>query len=321
MIGRRRNLSIERRELVIEVRSDRDVRVDHYLFHNMSWRSRNRVQTLIREGRVTVNGRPAKPSRRVRHGDVVTIRLSSGTGVPDDYDTRSFPTLYEDPWLLALDKPAGILVHPVGRHVYDTLINYLHHRYHASGPANKSIVPRLCHRLDRDTTGLLVVAKDLYVHREVSRQFEGRHLEKSYLALAHGDVDPEKTMIDRAIGIGRSLDQALTNGVRRASRTSLEVLERYGSFTLLRASPETGRQNQIRIHLAAIGHPIAGDRRFGAPAPPPGFPGRYLLHSERLRLYHPRLKCEIELEAPLPPDFQSALAILGSKSAIETSSG
>src|SRR5690606_3097247 len=139
VIGRRRNLSIERRELVIEVRSARDVRVDHYLFHKMSWRPRNRVQPLIREGRGTVHGRPAKPSRRVRHGHVVTIRLSSGTGVPDDYDTRSFPTLYEDPWLLALDKPADILVHPVGRHVYDTLINYLHHRYHASGPANKSI--------------------------------------------------------------------------------------------------------------------------------------------------------------------------------------
>lgn len=310
MIGRRRNLAVERQEIVLDVRSDGDLRLDHYLYRNMAWRSRSRVQKLIRGGAVLVNGEVSKPARRVHRGDVIEIRLSSGTGVPEDYGDRHLPAIYEDPWLLAIDKPAGLLVHPVGRHVYDTLINYLHHRYHEGEPGADGIVPRLCHRLDRDTTGLVIVAKDGYVHREVAWQFERRRIEKSYIALVHGDVAEPRREINLAIGAGRSLSAALENEVLRPSRTTVEVLQRFGAFTLVRCTPLTGRQNQIRIHLAAVGHAIAGDARFGSPPPHPGFPERYLLHSERLRFHHPRLKCDLELRAPLPQDFAALLAEL-----------
>ena len=205
-----------------------------------------------------------------------------------------------------------MLVHPVGRHVYDTLINYLHHRYHSPASEGEEIVPKLCHRLDRDTTGVVIVGKKTYVHREVQQQFEKRQVSKTYLALANGHFPPDRGEINIPIGEGRCLQSALEHGVLRESRTLVTVLETYEDCTLLRCVPCTGRQNQIRVHLAALGHPIAGDERYGGDSPgeQPGrksWPLRYLLHSESIRFWHPRLKQNLELRAPVPPDFQELL--------------
>jgi len=323
VIGRNRNLS-ERRELLeVPVKAIQAVRLDLYLRHNLVWKSRGRIQDLIRRGQITVNGKKAKPSQTVRGGDRIEIRLSLGTGVPEDYHERDVAAIYEDPWLLAIDKPAGMLVHPVGKHLYDTLINYLHFRYREAGggdlvteprsaalrkarrQVDESTAPRLCHRIDRDTTGILLVAKEAYVHREVQRQFQDRHISKEYWTIAHGLLPTRLEEISIPIGEGKDLREALEPPVRPA-RTRIEVLDRFsapnGDFTLVAARPVTGRQNQIRVHLAAIGHPIAGDVRYGGRLVD-GFPQRYLLHARRVRFLHPRLKCAVELEAAPPVDL------------------
>jgi len=310
LIGRGRNLSEERDCVTLHVKQTVALRLDSFLVDMMAWKSRNRLQRLIRGGHVRVNGTPSKSSRKVRLGDVVTIHLSSGVGVPDDYEARELETLYEDEWLVAVNKPPDMLVHPVGRHVYDTLINYLHYRYHESGPKGSEIIPRLCHRLDKDTTGVVVIAKNTYVHREVQYQFENRFVAKRYVSIVEGLVPDDLREVDIPIGEGRYLRTALEADVLKASQTLVDVIERHEDYTVVRCTPLTGRQNQIRVHLAASGFPVVGDVRYGAqPTPDTGsrrdWPARYLLHSEYLRFWHPRLKTEIELSAEPPEDFRN----------------
>jgi len=310
VIGRGRDLSEEREKLVVPVRVTAEQRLDVYLWNHLNWKSRTRLQSLIRIGRVLVNGERTKPARRVRAGDTVTLVLSPGAGVPR-YDAIPLEVLYEDPWLVAVNKPPGLLVHPVGRHVYDTLINHLHHRYRGQvGEDGEPLVPRLCHRIDRDTTGVLVAAKEAWTHKEVQAAFERRLVAKEYLALAVGPYPADRSTLTVPIGEGRSLETCLEHVSLKESRTAVRVLARFEGHTLLACVPHTGRQNQIRVHLAAAGHPIAGDERYGGGKAQAGFPGRYLLHSRFLEFYHPRLKCAIEVTAPLPPDFQELLGRL-----------
>ena len=352
MIHRGRDLSQPQDLVELRVRAHEPLRLDVYLRDALVWKSRGRIQELIRSGWIRVNGKPAKPAQGVRGGDLIEVRLSRGTGLPADYGDRSVSIIYEDRWLVAVDKPPGLLVHPTGRHVYDTLMNYLHYRYQgereaadgdppASSPEESGsggeapaasrqppdgprpgehyrkrmeerLALRLCHRIDRETTGILLVAKEAYVHRMVQAQFSERRVKKEYLALVIGAVPEGTDEIDIPIGEGATLEEALAPP-RKPTRTRIAVLERFsgpsGDLTLLAARPVTGRQNQIRVHLAAIGHPIAGDSRYGRP-PPEGFPERYLLHARSLRFFHPRLKTAVELEAALPPDFQELLGRL-----------
>jgi 23S rRNA pseudouridine1911/1915/1917 synthase len=302
MIGRGRDLSRARHAIVLRVRGSRVARLDHYLKGQLAWRSRTRIQRLIRDGFVTVNGHAAKPSLRVRPGDEIRVSLSLGTGIPD-YASWRVATLYEDPWLLGLDKPPGLLVHPVGRHVYDTLMNYLHYRYRERMETAPGFHLRLCHRLDKDTTGLVIVGKEHYVHHSVQRQLERRAVFKEYLALVEGAVSAALTRVETPLREGRDIASATTGPGLKPSRTDLRVIERFtragAAYTWIAAHPRTGRQNQIRVHL-----------RYGAGTPPADFPGRFLLHSSRLRLYHPRLKSRLELEAPLPEDVEATLARL-----------
>lgn len=325
MIGRGRNLSKVRDRITFDVKSVNPQRLDRYLLQSLDWKSRTRVQKLIREGHITVNGQQAKPSQKVLQGDRVNVQLSRGAGVPESYAEREFEILYEDHWIVALNKPPDLLVHPVGRHVYDTLINYMHHRYHgAETECGQEVIPRLCHRLDRDTTGVLVIAKEAQVHRQVQFQFENRLVAKEYYALIRGSFDslpiPSQDRVTKTtdtmtvtipLGEGNSLETCLNHPVLKKSRTDFRVVERYRNYTLLACHPHTGRQNQIRVHLAAVGLPIVGDSRYdsahGDAIPPRDFPQRYLLHSHRLRFYHPRWKSEVDITAGLAEDFQSLL--------------
>ena len=343
MTWKGRNLSEPQDRVHLVVQGYAPQRLDHYLGQALNWRSRSRLQSIIREGRVTVNGAAAKPSRRVRQGDEITLELSMGTGLPTDYRDRELHYIYEDRWLVAVNKPPGLLVHPVGRHVYDTLMNYLHHRYRSvdadsaeDQPAESEataerrvtsrmrkrlaarqrreavdeVVPRLCHRIDRDTTGVLLVAKNAAVHKEITQQFERRTVQKEYVCLVEGSFPKDSEAISIPIGEGRCLSTCLEHPVLKASRTTVRVLERYRDNTLLGCSPHTGRQNQIRVHLAARGYPIVGDTRFGANPAPESFPARFLLHSAKLRFYHVRLKAWVELEGDLPADFSALIAKL-----------
>ena len=305
-----RNLAVKHDRMAVAVKSHQPMRVDRYLTSALGWRSRSRVQTLIRTGRVLVNGERSKPARRVRQGDEIVVELSEGTGVPRDYAARELEILYEDPWLVAVNKPPGMLVHPVGRHVYDTLINYLHHRYRSAPGAEDGardgddVVPRLCHRIDRDTTGVLLVAKDALVHKQIMRQFEERHVDKEYICLAHGRYPVAEDVVSIPLGEGRCLESCLRHPSLKPSRTRVRVLHHLDGVSLLACTPHTGRQNQIRVHLAAVGHPIVGDERYGGSPAPPGYPERFLLHSRRLCFYHEPLKSRVELIAPLPEDFR-----------------
>ena len=312
MIGRGRDLSLIRDKITFTVRSDLPTRLDQYLMKSLEWKSRTRIQTLIQQGTIRVNEAATKPSRKVRGGDVVTVELSLGVGQPDDYADLKLDVLYEDRWLVAVNKPPGLLVHPVGRHVYDTLMNYMHHRYRGQATEeSEPIVPRLCHRLDRDTTGVLVVGKDPHVHRQVQYQFENRLVRKEYLALVKGSYPHASNTIEIPIGEGRCMRSCLEHPVLKPSRTSVRRVQSFPDYTLVACNPLTGRQNQIRVHLKASGFPVVGDERYGDGTAPAGFPDRFLLHSRKLRFYHPRWKSLVELTAPLPEDFQALLERLG----------
>lgn len=307
MTSEAKDFSSAKDRLEITVRGLTSDRLDRYLSAILEWKSRVRVQQLIEAGRVAVNGLPAKPSKKIRAGDRIVVDLSGETPSPPDYSKTQLKIVYEDPWLVAVDKPPDMLVHPVGSHVYDTLLNYLHHRYRGlSFPDGEPVRPRLCHRIDKDTTGIVLAGKDTYVHAAVRNQFEARQVSKEYLTLVRGRCG-DIGEIRIPIGEGSDLETSLHHRSLKPSRTFVKVLARYRDYTLLSCIPATGRQNQIRIHLAAVGHPVVGDERFGSNSPDPGFPQRYLLHSRRLSFYHPREKCRVELEAPLPPDFAALL--------------
>ena len=315
---RRRNLSLEQNVRTLTVRTSTPARLDQYLCDALNWRSRTRLKRLVLEGFVDVNGTVSKPSRKVRDGDTITLRLSTGTGAPQEHEDLTLDVLYEDPWLVAVAKPAGLLVHPVGRHVYDTLINHLHRRYRGDsderphGRDHVETIPRLCHRLDRDTTGVVLVAKESAVHRDIMGQFANRRVRKVYSALVCGDFPQEAARLTTPMGEGRCLATCLEHEVLKEARTDVRVETRFGHYTLLACEPKTGRQNQIRVHLAAAGFPLVGDERYGHGPPPVGFPGRFLLHSRLLALYHPRLKSRVELTAVLPKDFAAVLEHLRS---------
>jgi len=307
MTGRQRDLSLKQESVVLKVRGPDSCRLDQYVGAALSWKSRTRIQDLIHTGRIRVNGTCAKPSRKVRCGDKITIEVPADAPAPPEYGELELEILYEDSWLVAINKPPGLLVHPTGPHVYDTLINHLHHRYRGEvDESGEPVRPRLCHRIDKETTGVVVVGKDPYVHNEVRRQFETRKISKEYYALVRGRY-PVEGHIEIPIGEGHDLESSLRHSLLRESRTVVRILKRFDGYTFLSCIPATGRQNQIRIHLAAKGFPIVGDERFGSNTPPEDFPQRYLLHSRFLLFVHPRLKTPVGLTAPLPADFAALL--------------
>jgi 23S rRNA pseudouridine1911/1915/1917 synthase len=309
MKGRAKDLSLPQETVTLEVRTLEPARLDLYVGANLPWRSRTHLQALIRKGKVLVNGQRAKPSTRVRSGDRITVRIHETAEIPD-YERFTLEYVYEDPWLLAVNKPPGLLVHPVGDHVYDTLINHLHFRHrNEQDEEGEPVRPRLCHRIDRETTGIVLVGLDSWVHDRVRHQFENRLVSKEYVALARGDYAGGDS-IDVPMGEGHDLPSSLHHRHLRPARTTVRVLERFEGYTLLACRPATGRQNQIRIHLGSVGHPIVGDERFGDGPPPDGFPARYLLHSRAIRLEHPRLKSTLDLSAELPEDFQALIGTL-----------
>ncbi|MCA8962455.1 MAG: RluA family pseudouridine synthase [Planctomycetes bacterium] len=312
-----RDLSLAHDRIEFRVRESAADRLDRYLLERLGWKSRNKVQRLIQHGRVTVNGERSKPARRVQRGDVVRIVLDPG-GEPNGSEDTPPPTiLYEDPFLVAVDKPPHVLVHPVGRTVSGTIINRLHARYRETGEhGRRRVVPKLCHRLDRETSGVLLIAKCDVARQRLSDDFENGRVEKQYLAITEGapmsteftiDV-PIAAHLDREAGRGNRLARADSAG--KSAETRFELLRTEGAIALLRCAPLTGRQNQIRVHLAHAGHPILGDVGYGSdPASVPGipFPGRALLHSSALQFRHPIWGHRILLRAPFPPDFPLGL--------------
>ncbi|HLJ03356.1 MAG TPA: RluA family pseudouridine synthase [Solirubrobacteraceae bacterium] len=266
--------------------------------------SRAQAQHLIDAGRVRVDGTVARKRHLVRAGEVVEVSPVDRAG-PEPGPAASFTIAYEDEYLLVVDKPAGVVVHPARGHWTGTLAQALVGHGAAGGEEGRA---GIVHRLDRDTSGLLVVARDDAVHRALKELLAARKLSREYLALVDGHPSARTGTIDAPIGRDRRDRQlvSLNSDVPREARTHFEVVELLPAAALLRVSLETGRTHQIRVHMAAIGHPVCGDRQYGVA-------GRYglerqFLHAGRLAFVHPITGVAVDVTSPLPADLEAALA-------------
>jgi 23S rRNA pseudouridine1911/1915/1917 synthase len=319
-----------------------EVRLDAFLVRHLSWRSRTSIQDLVRSGQVLVDattpdhpqgsGLPVvetRPGKRLRHGSRVVVlipehlRLATVGPVSDELSV-----LYEDEGILAVDKPAFVAVHPGGRHLVDTLIQRVHARYGAGFELERGGAPRLCHRLDRETSGVVLVGLHPAAHAHVMGQFERREVEKEYFAIVRGVPTADAGVIEYPITSARVSKVELKMAVAadgQASRTDWKVLERHGSCALLSCSPWTGRQHQIRVHLAAIGHPVVGDKLYGHDEElfEKHLDGlltredlralgmdRQALHNHRVGFVSPATGERVEVRSPLPPEMVAFLSTL-----------
>ena len=275
--------------------------------------SRAYGQQLIADGQVQVNGRPAKASARLKAGDTVTVAIPPPVPVAIAPEAIPLTVVYEDADVLVIDKPAGLVVHPAPGHAGGTLVNAL--LAHTSDLSlHGDIRPGIVHRLDKDTSGLLVVAKTDSAHAALVRQHQARTMQKEYLALVLGTPTPATGLIDAPIGRHpRERKQQAVIPEGRAARTRYTIERAYGHLTLLRARLETGRTHQIRVHFAFIGHPIVGDpvygRRAAREAKAFGL-HRQFLHATRLGFTLPTSGAWREFDSPLPPDLAAVLARL-----------
>jgi 23S rRNA pseudouridine1911/1915/1917 synthase len=284
--------------------SDAGKRLDQMLHERLPRFSRSRIQEWIKSGRVLVDGAPGRPSRVVRGAEIIELEPAQPAPLHAAPEDIPLTVLYEDEDLVAVDKPAGMVVH-AGAGVHSgTLVNALLHRFAALSGVGGPLRPGIVHRLDRHTSGVLLVAKNDAAHQQLAAQFSGRRVEKVYLALVHGRVAPESGRIERPIArdpVHRTrMTARLASG--RAAWSEYRVLRRFARFTFLEVRIGTGRTHQIRVHLASIGHPVAGDALYGAPARIEGVPplGRYFLHAHRIRFRLPSTGEELVVEAPLP---------------------
>lgn len=244
-------------------------RLDRFLAGRLSWRSRTAVRRMIDGGQVTLAGRSARAARRVWAGETVTVALPRprrDEALAPRGALPELPVLYEDDDLIAVDKPAGMAVHPSGRLLHNTVITLLHRRYRDFDDPARDRVPKLCHRLDLETSGVLLVAKHVEALRVVQAQFERRTVGKEYLALVHGAPDDEG-LVDLPIGPAHAgavrSSRAIRHDVGLPSRTRFAVVRRWPAHALVRLELLTGRHHQIRVHMAAIGHPVVGDKVYG----------------------------------------------------------
>ncbi|MDG1895888.1 MAG: RluA family pseudouridine synthase [Fuerstiella sp.] len=293
------------------------VRVDSFLSKHLRNYTRWRLSRMVRTGAVSVNNVTASTDQRVFRSQIVCLRLIEP---PDKLLTPSSILLnivYEDPWLLVVDKPAGLIAHPVGEYQGDTLINALQHHLDLQSPARGLLRPGIIHRLDRMTSGLLVVPKEHMSHRQLAMDFENGRTSKSYVALVEGDPDFDDQRINLPIGQQPGNNSVLmsaksTAGKPRSARTDVVVRDRCGTHAVIDCELHTGRNHQIRVHLAEVGHPVLGDEFYGPHGmirKAPRLEGegpttkRHALHAAKLGIEHPVLKTWIEFHSKPPSDF------------------
>ena len=289
------------------------VRLDAFLSADGAL-TRSQAARLIAEGRVRVNGKPAAKSARLSGGETVTVdvpQLRETALPPQDIP---LDVVYEDDDVIVVNKPTGLVVHPAPGHPDGTLVNaLLHHCGDSLSGIGGEKRPGIVHRIDRDTSGLIIAAKNDAAHLALSAQLKDHSLSRTYECLVTGNMKQDSGTVDAHIGRS-SADRkkmAVVPTGRRAV-THWEVVARYPGVTHLRCRLETGRTHQIRVHMAYIGHPILGDTVYGAKKPVPGLTGQ-CLHATGLRFIHPRTGEPVELHCPLPPEFTAMLQKLQSK--------
>ena len=273
------------------------------------------MQDWIKSGRVRVNGAPQpKRSHTVRGGDSIDVEPAAPPPLHASPEDIPLTLLYEDPDVVAIDKPAGMAVHAGAGIHSGTLVNALLHRYSTLSSAGGEERPGIVHRLDRYTSGVLLIARNDAAHRALAQQFAERSVEKVYLALVHGVVKRDHGQVDKAIARDpvRRIRMTARLARGRDAFTEYDVLQRFARFTFLQVRIGTGRTHQIRVHLASIGHPVVGDTLYGAPANVEGMQplGRQFLHAHRIRFAQPATGEPVTVESPLAPELRSWLDML-----------
>lgn len=288
-------------------------RIDAYLAENTEL-SRSKIQKLIKDGAVIKNGRPCKVNAEVKPGDAIRmdVPLEPDAILPEPEDIP-LDVVYEDDAIAVINKPKGMVVHPAPGNASGTLVNALLYRFQTLSDAGGVVRPGIVHRIDRMTSGLIVVAKTDAAHEALARQFADHSAHREYLCLVHGNLKEDSGTIDAPIGRHKTdrKRMAVREDGRRAV-THWSVLERFGTETLLDVRLETGRTHQIRVHMAYRKHPILGDEVYGSPAPKLKLFGQ-ALHGYRLTLVHPVTNETVSFTAPIPEDFRNALNLLGSR--------
>jgi len=338
------SLSSEPISLIVEARSH-GWRVDHFLSRTFANYSRALLQKSIEQQGVLVNGLPCKISKRLRVNDVVSVRLPQ---LPDETlppEDIPIEILHEDDAMIVINKHAGMIVHPGKGNYRGTLAGALQFHFDKLSNVAGKLRPGIVHRLDRDTTGIIIVAKDNQVHHRLSEQFEHRLVKKTYLAVVHGDVDRDSDFIETHMRIHPGNRQKMCvcepGGNARQASTYYEVLERFGDYSLVQLFPKTGRTHQLRVHMKHIGYPIVADKLYGGQSPVELFESedtsssadtseeeildvetqessphesvpisRHALHAWKLEVNHPLTGTRLHFEAPVPDDMQNLITLL-----------
>ena len=309
---------------------DAGKRLDQYLVANIPDVSRARVQQLISEGKVLVTGKTAKASSKLKVNDIIEI---TGKAQPEPLraiaEDIPLDVVYEDKDLAVINKPAGMMVHAGAGATEDernrgTLVNALLHRFRALSDVGGDLRPGIVHRLDRNTSGLIIVAKNDSTHAKLARQFAAREVHKQYVALVHGWPKSMKGSIKSPISrdVVRRTRMTVRGSGGRAAVSHYEVVKqidsKYGKFSLVEVKIETGRTHQIRVHMSSIGHTIVGDTLYGAPAEIKGPKGlenlalkRQFLHAAKLEFRHPKTGKDLKFQAELPDELEDFLEKLG----------
>lgn len=299
-----------------------DMRLDHFIKAMVPSMSRTKIQKYIKARRIEVNAEPQAANWRVRLGDTVLLKCNEPAGGSDAAKHIPLEILYEDEHLVAINKQTGLVVHPVGKHRHLTLLNALYFRYKDILPTEQEV--SLANRLDQYTSGVILVTKHTEAKQLIQEDFEARLPKKAYLALCEGTVEPDAGEIDEPLGPALGRNDHCKMGVRhdeagKPSLTRFRVLKRFTQgYTLLRLEPHTGRQHQLRVHMAHLGHPMVADNRYGDPTPllvtdttgTEHSITRYALHAAELCFTHPITKEAMEIRAPLAGDIQAVLEAL-----------
>ena len=308
---------MDRYDLVVPS-DEAGVRIDRFLTSVLAGRSRSQIQRLINDGQVTIDGEGVRPNRVVRAGETIVVDVPAPASPEPQPEAIELDILYQDSDIVVINKAAGMVVHPAAGHAQGTLVNALLHEITDLSGVGGELRPGIVHRLDRGTSGVMVVAKNDLAHAELARQFHDREVEKEYVALVWGIVQAGRR-IDLPIGRDPVDRKKMSGRARRARSAATRITKalHLPGVTLLHVAISTGRTHQIRVHLSEIGHPIVGDavyggqrRRVAADLRPVLALERPFLHAGRLVFHHPTEGRRMEFETPLPDDLRSVLNLL-----------
>lgn len=282
-------------------------RLDVFVAENLEGVSRSSVQSLIKAGKITLNGQLVKASYNIRPGDVVVIDIPQPQPVEIIAQDIPLPIIYQDQDLAVVDKPKGMVVHPAHGNWDNTMVNALLFHLHDLSGINGDLRPGIVHRLDKDTSGVMVVAKNDLAHRSLAEQIKVHSIKREYIALVHGVIRENLGTIDAPIGrspLDRKKMAVVKDG--RPAISHYEVMQRFNNYCLVKVTLMTGRTHQIRVHFAYIKHPVVGDPLYGSAKKHFDLESQ-ALHAHKLGFIHPRTGSYMEFTSPLPPYFQAIL--------------